>query len=98
MDKALSSLNAQEQAELARLREELRSQRYHRQPARRVWIPKPGTTEKRPLGIPAVRDRTVEAALKHVLEPIFEHDFAEHSYGFRPGRGCREAVKRVEEL
>src|SRR5712672_987915 len=88
----------QEQAELAQLREELRHQRYHRQPARRVWIPKPGSTEKRPLGIPAVRDRTVEAALKQVLEPIFEQDFAEHSYGFRPGRGCREAVKRVEEL
>ncbi|MCU0894488.1 MAG: reverse transcriptase domain-containing protein, partial [Rhodospirillales bacterium] len=47
---------------------------------------------------PAVRDRTVEAALRHVLEPIFERDFAEHSYGFRPGRGCREAVGRVEEL
>jgi RNA-directed DNA polymerase len=45
-----------------------------------------------------VRDRTVEAALKQVLEPIFEHDFAEQSYGFRPGRGCPEAVKRVEEL
>ena len=85
-------------AELAKLREELRDKRYHRQPARRVWLPKPGTTEKRPLGIPAVRDRTVEAALKQVLEPIFEHDFAEQSYGFRPGRGCREAVKRVEEL
>jgi len=89
---------AQEQAELAKLREELRSKSYRRQPARRVWIPKPGSTEKRPLGIPAVRDRTVEAAMKHVLEPIFERDFAEHSYGFRPGRGCREAVKRVEQL
>lgn len=89
---------AQEQAELAKLREELRSKRYHRQPARRVWIPKPGTIEKRPLGIPAVRDRTVEAATKNVLEPIFERDFVEHSYGFRPGRGCREAVKRVEQL
>ncbi len=89
---------AQEQVELARLREELRSHRYHRQAARRVWIPKPGSTEKRPLGIPAVRDRTVEAALKHVLEPIFERDFAEHSYGFRPGRGCRPAVQRVEQL
>jgi RNA-directed DNA polymerase len=94
----VKQFEAQEQAELAKLREELRSKRYRRQPARRVWIPKPGSTEKRPLGIPAVRDRTVEAALKHVLEPIFEHDFAEHSYGFRPGRGCREAVKRVEEL
>jgi len=86
------------EAQLARLREELRIKRYHRQAARRVWIPKPGTTEKRPLGIPTVRDRTVEAALRNVLEPIFERDFAEHSYGFRPGRGCREAVARVEEL
>jgi len=89
---------AQEQAQLAKLREELRSKRYCRQPARRTWIPKPGTSDKRPLGIPTVRDRTVEAAIKHVLEPIFERDFAEHSYGFRPGRGCQQAVKRVEEL
>jgi RNA-directed DNA polymerase len=87
----------QAEAELARLGEELTRRRYRRQPARRVWIPKPGTTEKRPLGIPAVRDRTVEAAVRHVLEPIFENDFAESSYGFRPGRGCREAVARVEE-
>ena len=85
-------------SELARLGEELRTGRYRRQPARRVWIDKPGTTEQRPLGIPAVRDRTVEAALRNVLEPIFERDFAECSYGFRPGRGCREAVGRVEEL
>ena len=64
-------------SELARLGEELRTGRYRRQPARRVWIDKPGTTEQRPLGIPAVRDRTVEAALRNVLEPIFERDFAE---------------------
>ncbi len=94
----VEQFNTQEQEHLAKLREELRSKQYRRQPARRVWIPKPGTTEKRPLGIPAVRDRTVEAAIKHVLEPIFERDFAPHSYGFRPGRGCREAVARVEEL
>ena len=95
---SVQQFEAQEEAELAKLREELRDKRYHRQAARRVWIPKPGTAEKRPLGIPAVRDRTVERALKQVLEPIFEHDFAEHSYGFRPGRGCRDAVKRVEGL
>ncbi len=95
---SVPQFEAQEQAQLAKLREELRSKSYHRQAARRVWIPKPGTSEKRPLGIPAVRDRTVEAAMKNVLEPIFERDFAEHSYGFRPGRGCREAVKRVEQL
>jgi RNA-directed DNA polymerase len=94
----VKQFDEQAETELARLRDELRNKRYRRQPARRVWIPKPGTTERRPLGIPAVRDRTVEAALRHVLEPIFEHDFAAHSYGFRPGRGCREAVARVEEL
>jgi RNA-directed DNA polymerase len=95
---SVKQFDEQSESQLARLREELRTKRYRRQPARRVWIPKPGTTEKRPLGIPAVRDRTVEAALRNVLEPIFERDFAEHSYGFRPGRGCREAVARVEEL
>ena len=97
-DQTVAQFGAQEMAQLAKLREELRTKRYRRQPARRVWLPKPGSTEQRPLGIPAVRDRTVEAALKHVLEPIFEHDFAEQSYGFRPGRGCREAVQRVEQL
>ena len=94
----VKQFDAHAEAELARLSEELKTKRYRRQPARRVWIPKLGTTEPRPLGIPAVRDRTVEAALRNVLEPIFERDFAEHSYGFRPGRGCREAVARVEEL
>jgi len=94
----VNEFDLQSEAELARLRGELWEKRYRRQPARRVWIPKPGTTEKRPLGIPAVRDRTVEAALRNVLEPIFENDFAESSYGCRPGRGCQGAVKRVEEL
>ena len=67
-------------------------------PTRRVWIPKPGTDEKRPRGIPSVRDRVVQTALRNVLEPIFECDFAETSYGFRPGRSCQQAVARVEEL
>lgn len=95
---SVEQFDKEAEGELTRLHEELRDKRYRRQPARRVWIPKPGTTEQRPLGIPAVRDRTVEGALRNVLEPIFEHDFAEHSYGFRPGRGCREAVGRVDEL
>lgn len=84
--------------ELEKLEEELRSGMYQPAPARRQWIPKPGSAEKRPLGIPTVRDRTVQAALKMVVEPIFERQFAEQSYGFRPGRGCQDAVKRVEEL
>jgi RNA-directed DNA polymerase len=52
----------------------------------------------RPLGIPTVRDRVVQAALRHVLEPIFERDFAEHSYGLRPNRGCKDALRRVDYL
>src|SRR5213079_3248523 len=96
-DQTVKQFDEHAVTELARLSEELRTKRYRRQPARRVWIPKPGTSEKRPLGIPAVRDRTVEAATRNVLEPIFERDFAEHSYGFRPGRGCKDALRRVDE-
>jgi RNA-directed DNA polymerase len=88
----------QAEAELGRLHEQLRDGTYHPQPARRAWIPKPGSNEKRPLGIPAVRDRIVQAALRHVMEPIFETDFAEHSYGFRPGRGAKDALRRVDTL
>ncbi len=70
------------------------------QPAavRREWIPKPGSREKRPLGIPTVRDRVVEKALQATIEPIYERDFAEQSYGFRPGRGCKDALRRVNHL
>ena len=88
----------QAEAELARLHEQLRDGTYRPQPVRRAWIPKPGSSEKRPLGIPAVRDRVVQAALRHVLEPIFETEFAESSYGFRPGRGAKDALRRVDTL
>lgn len=83
---------------LQKLSQELRDGTYLPAPCRREWIPKAGTNEKRPLGIPVVRDRTVQAAVKAVIEPIWEREFAEHSYGFRPGRGCQQAVGRVEEL
>jgi len=86
-------------ANLKRLNEELRHGTYRPQQIRRHYIPKPGsTTEMRPLGIPTVRDRVVQTALRMVLEPIFERDFAAHSYGFRPNRGCKDALRRVQEL
>jgi RNA-directed DNA polymerase len=84
--------------ELSRLSEQLRGGTYRPQPVRRAWIPKPGSSERRPLGIPAVRDRIVQGALRHVLEPIFETEFAGHSYGFRPGRGAKDALRRVDAL
>jgi RNA-directed DNA polymerase len=83
---------------LERLAQSLREGSYRPQAIRREWIPKPGSEEKRPLGIPTVRDRVVQAALLNVLEPIFERDFAEQSYGFRPKRGCKDALRRVLEL
>ena len=78
--------------------EQLQEARYQPLPVKRTWIPKPGSKEKRPLGIPAVRDRIVQTALRMVIEPIYEVSFAEHSYGFRPGRGCRDALRRVQHL
>lgn len=80
------------------LKEQLRKASYQPRPVKRVWIPKPGTKQERPLGIPTVRDRIVQTALRMVIEPIFEHRFAEHSYGFRPGRGCKDALRRVQTL
>jgi RNA-directed DNA polymerase len=78
--------------------DQLKHGTYQPQSIRRVHIPKPGTNETRPLGIPTVRDRMVQAAVANVIEPIFERDFAEQSYGFRPGRGCKDALRRVDEL
>ena len=83
---------------LKRLGEKLQTGQYRPKSIRRVWIPKPGRVEKRPLGIPTVEDRVVQTALRLVLEPIFERDFAAQSYGFRPRRGCKDALRWVSEL
>jgi RNA-directed DNA polymerase len=87
-----------EEANLEKISRALRRNEYQPAAVKRVWIPKPGSKEKRPLGIPTVRDRVVQAALRHVLEPIFERDFAEHSYGFRPHRGSKDALRQVDDL
>ncbi len=86
------------EANVAQLTTALRDGSYEPQAIRRVYIPKPGSTEQRPLGIPTVRDRVVQGAIRHVLEPIFEREFATHSYGFRPGQGCKDALRRVDDL
>jgi RNA-directed DNA polymerase len=83
---------------LPQLQRMLKEGRYEPKPAQRVWIPKLGSKEMRPLGVPPVENRVVEMALRNVLEPIFEHTFAEHSYGFRPGRGAKDALRRVDQL
>lgn len=80
------------------IQKQLQGGEYQPKPVKRQWIEKLGSKELRPLGIPTVRDRVVQTALRNVIEPIFEHGFAEHSYGFRPGRGAKEALRRVDHL
>jgi RNA-directed DNA polymerase len=82
---------------LAALSTALHDGTYRPQPIRRHWIPK-GPRERRPLGIPTVRDRVVQTALRLVVEPIFDVTFAPHSYGFRPRRGAKDALRRVAAL
>lgn len=85
------------QNRLSAVKGQLQAHTYRPNAVKRVWIDKPGGGQ-RPLGVPSVRDRVVQNALRKVIEPIFENTFVEHSYGFRPRRGCKQALRRVDAL
>jgi RNA-directed DNA polymerase len=82
---------------ISKLVGKLKRKEYRPQPVRRVYIPKAGSDEKRALGIPAVEDKLVQIMLKKILEAIFEPNFLEFSYGFRPKRSCLDAIKRLNQ-
>jgi len=82
--------------EISRLSHEVRNWEYRPEPVRRVEIPKPGSKEKRKLGVPCVRDRVLQTSIKLSLEPMFDGDFSESSYGFRPGRNQKQAIAQAK--
>lgn len=82
---------------LNRLLRHLRDGTYRPRAVKRIWIDKPGKREKRPLGVPTVGDRIVQTAVLMVIEPIFEHGFSDVSFGFRPGLGCKDALRKVQQ-
>ncbi len=81
---------------ITNIHNELKTTIYKPSPVLRVYIPK-GRHGKRPLGIPIVRDRVIQQAFRQIIEPIFEKDFSDNSFGFRPERGCHDAIKKVEQ-
>jgi len=92
----IAKFDAEAETELLRLHEELKQGRYKPMPAKRTHIPKKGkSNETRPLGIPAIRDRVCQQALKNRLEPIFEPLFSESSFGYRPNRSAHQAMRKI---
>ena len=81
---------------LEEIQQELKDGKYHPKPVRRTFIPK-GNGEERPLGIPIIKDRVIQMAVKLVIEPVFEADFLECSYGFRPKRSAHQALDRIRK-
>lgn len=95
---SVAAFGAHAERYLEELCEALRAGSYQPHAVRRHYIPKDGSKAYRPLGIPTVKDRIVQTALKYVLEPIWEARFHPRSYGFRPGRRCRDALREVDRL
>src|SRR6266851_2017082 len=91
---SMSNFNGDLEGNLERLREKLKAKTFEPLPVRRVYIPK-ANGKKRPLGIPGIRDRIVQEALRMILEPIWEADFSTHSYGFRPNRSTYDAMTYI---
>src|SRR5215831_12585928 len=91
---SMSNFNGDLDGNLERLREMLKAKTFEPLPVRRVYIPK-ANGKKRPLGIPGIRDRIVQEALRMILEPIWEADFSTHSYGFRPNRSTYDAMSYI---
>lgn len=95
----IEAFESQLHEEIKRLKQELENWEYKPKPVRQVEIPKPGNTqEKRLLGVPCVRDRVVQTAIKQLLEPILDPLFSVHSYGFRPGRDQAQAVSAAQKI
>jgi RNA-directed DNA polymerase len=91
----MSNFNGDLEGNLKRLREQLKARTFEPMPVKRVYIPKPNSEKKRPLGLPTLLDRIVQEALRMILEPIWEADFSIHSYGFRPNRSTYDAMTYI---
>ncbi|MEW6621377.1 MAG: reverse transcriptase domain-containing protein [bacterium] len=93
---SIKQFEANLEMNIINIHRELKTEIYKPSPVLRVYIPK-GRNDKRPLGIPIVRDRVIQQAFRQIIEPIFENEFSDNSFGFRPKRSCHDAIKRVEE-